>query len=289
VLNGINTTGDISLVTSDSTVSTSVTGLVGAGFYVQQGTLLVYVDDSQGNVTPGEQAAIDDAIANYNAQLAPLGATLVEVSADQASSADITIAIADTSDIGGVAQGVLGVTEMGGMVTLVNGWNWYVGSDPSQIGPDQFDFETIAAHELGHAIGLGHSPDLNSVMYPVLAPGQVRRTLTANDLSELASDTGGAPEALMAAPASSAPSGHTPQAQAASSQVITIAASFADLTDRARPAGKGHSIRHGHGHGAAHRSAVALHMDGVRPPLRRSTSGPDIIIVSPPGLPPTGV
>ena len=205
VLNGINTTGDITLVTTGSTIVTGTSQLVGAGFYVHQGTLLVYVDDSLGNITPAEQARIDDAIANYNIQLGQYGATLVEVSADQADNADITIHMADTTDIGGVAEGVLGVTEMGGEITLVDGWNWYQGSDPSQIAPDQFDFETVAAHELGHAIGLGHSPDATSVMYPVLATGQVRRTLSASDLAVLDQGGSGAPEPLMAAMSAPAP------------------------------------------------------------------------------------
>src|SRR5205807_6422575 len=37
--------------------------------------------------------------------------------------------------------------------------------------------------ELGHALGLGHSPDANSVMYANLSPGQAKRMLTAADLA----------------------------------------------------------------------------------------------------------
>ena len=44
-------------------------------------------------------------------------------------------------------------------ITLLQGWNWYAGADPSQIGAGQYDFETTVTHELGHALGLGHSAD----------------------------------------------------------------------------------------------------------------------------------
>ena len=39
-----------------------VLGVVGADYALAQGTLLVYVDNSQGNITADEQARIDDAI-----------------------------------------------------------------------------------------------------------------------------------------------------------------------------------------------------------------------------------
>src|SRR5262249_26690635 len=71
--------------------------------------------------------------------------------------------------------------------------------DLSAIGVGQYDFESIVTHELGHAIGLGHSGDTGSVMYPYLDSGETRRGVTTQDMSVLeASD--GTPEPLLAAP-----------------------------------------------------------------------------------------
>jgi hypothetical protein len=55
-------------------------------------------------------------------------------------------------------------------------------------------------HELGHAVGLGHSGDTGSVMYAFLAPGATRRLVTAQDLTVLEASTDSGPEPLLAAP-----------------------------------------------------------------------------------------
>src|SRR6202007_1516989 len=95
---------------------------------------------------------------------------------------NITISIVDTTDIGGVAQGVLGVYETGGSIMIVGGWNLDTGANPARIGGGQYDFQTVVTHELGHALGFGHSDDPNSPMFESLPTGVTRRTLTAADL-----------------------------------------------------------------------------------------------------------
>src|SRR5262249_24878219 len=96
--------------------------------------------------------------------------------------ANTVIQLSPTTEIGGVAEGVLGVEYSGG-VTLVQGWNWYTGSNAATVGAGQYEFETIVMHELGHSLGLGHSTEENSVMYATLATGQARRQLSTADLA----------------------------------------------------------------------------------------------------------
>src|SRR5262249_36759705 len=147
------------------------------------GQIGIAVDGLQGALAADEQARIDAAVATLNAELGPDGVSLVEVSGASAAWATIHLTLAAGSDIGGAAQGVLGVTE-GRDVTIIPGWTSYLGG-PAGIGSAQYDFQTVVTHELGHALGLGHSPDTASVMYPYLAAGEIRRLLTAADLATI--------------------------------------------------------------------------------------------------------
>lgn len=160
------------------------------------GTVGVALENGDGSTVPAdEEARFQDALSNLNATFGFYGVNLVEVAPVDAI---VRVDIGSTSAAGNAADGVLGCT-VAGQITLVTGWNWYTGADPTQISASQYDFQTIVTHELGHAAGLGHSGDTSSVMYAYLAPGETRRGLTAQDLFVLDSDTGNAPEPLTAA------------------------------------------------------------------------------------------
>jgi hypothetical protein len=182
---------------SGSSASTDTQPVCDAGQLVT-GTIDVYLDNADGTAVPtDEQARFDDAIHTLDATFAPYGVNVLDVGVGDAGDAIVQVEIAATSAAGNAADGVLGCT-VAGKITLVTGWNWYTGADPGAIGADQYDFETIVAHELGHAIGLGHSGDNDSVMYPYLGSGQARRGVTTQDMSVLEA-WDGAPEPLLAA------------------------------------------------------------------------------------------
>jgi Ca2+-binding RTX toxin-like protein len=186
---GAGTSGlsaDGSVTTSDASVGELV-----------QGDLLVYINNADGYFTPDDLARIQDTINNINILLLPYSVTVTEVDASEAVSANVQIDSGSTTPLGGLADGVLGVfTPSTGEITLVQGWKWYAGADPAAIGSDQYDFETLVTHEIGHALGLGHSPDPSSVMFPTLGTGVTRRLLTVQDLN--IGDAEMTPGALMA-------------------------------------------------------------------------------------------
>lgn len=50
---------------------------------------------------------------------------------------------------------------------------------------NRVDFVSVCLHELGHALGLGHSADRNAVMYAYFSFGEMRRRWTQDDLRGL--------------------------------------------------------------------------------------------------------
>jgi uncharacterized repeat protein (TIGR01451 family) len=201
VTNGINQGGDIALVTDGSNSDFENASLVNVLQPVSTGVLVVAVDDLPAGQAAGQQAAIDAAVASLNGVLTTRGVSLVEIHGDDTVAADVHLHVSDTSAIGGVAQGVLGVMQQGiGEVTIISGWNYYYGGDTSAVGANQYDFETVVMHELGHAIGLGHSTDTGSVMFPYLGTAQARRSLTESDLGLIDQVRDAEAEPLLVAP-----------------------------------------------------------------------------------------
>lgn len=62
--------------------------------------------------------------------------------------------------------------------------NFYYGTD--QTANNQYDFETVILHELGHAFGQGHSSLNEEIMYPSVSNGMSKRVLKpATDIANV--------------------------------------------------------------------------------------------------------
>jgi hypothetical protein len=146
------------------------------------GDLQVYVDNGNGDLTSDELARIQDAVTTVDAVTAPYGVTVEETT--DPTQTEVTLDMAATSPVGGYADGILGCFDpTAGQITMIQGWNWYAGSDATQIGASLYDFQTTVTHELGHALGLGENADPTSAMSGTLATATVIRTLTTADLN----------------------------------------------------------------------------------------------------------
>jgi hypothetical protein len=156
------------------------------------GTITVSMESFEGEL----RQRFHDARTVLNETFNLYGIELLEAAAGEHEFADVRITIAPTSDCGAMEEGVLGCSSREGKITLISGWNWYAGSDPAAIGHDQYDFQTIITHELGHALGLSHSSHAESVMHAQLSAAQSRRGLTDIDLASLHDHS--EPEALLA-------------------------------------------------------------------------------------------
>jgi len=193
-----------SQVTAGAAVSEGEAASFLPGNSLLTGEILVTVGGLSVDLAVEQLARISDAIGVLNAQLISYEVSFV---LDSGASADaqVHLQLADGTELGGVAEGILGVTN-GTEITMVNGWNWYLGADSISITTSQFDFQTVVTHEFAHVLGIGHSTDTSSVMFEELTTGQVRRSLSEADLELIGEEeSGGGPEALMAAPTAAIP------------------------------------------------------------------------------------
>jgi hypothetical protein len=181
VVGMLNLSGNVSL--TQTMVGTDGSGdAVGLADTLMAGNLEVYINDPNTLFTADELARIQDAINNWDTLLVPYNVAITEVS--DPTLPNLVIDTGSTSACGGQADGVLGCfNSANSEITLIQAWKWFAGADPTQIGADQYDFETTMTHELGHALGLGHSPNVSSPMYESLATGVANRTVTVADLN----------------------------------------------------------------------------------------------------------
>jgi RHS repeat-associated protein len=185
------------------------------------GNLSICINDPSSLFTSNELARVQNAVNAWDAILAPYNVTLSEVS--DPTQANIVIDTGNTSACGSAANGVLGCYNASkAEITMLQGWNWYAGADPSQIGPNQYDFETTVLHELGHALGLGGSTNPSSPMYESLASGVADRTPTTQDLNIPDPPDGADPQMAAGFVPGSAAMAPTPNARAAAPVAVGI-------------------------------------------------------------------
>jgi hypothetical protein len=193
------------------------------------GDLRVYVNDPAGYFTADMLNRIQDAINTWDNLLASYSVTITEVS--DPALANVIIDDGTSSAAGSATDGVLGSYSSSGEITVLQGWNWYTGADPAQINANQYDFQTVVTHELGHALGVGGSADASSPMYEILAAGVVRRQPSAADLNIPEAPEGADaeraasldPAAGFEQPATAA-SNHEPPLLAVSTNTVTVIA-----------------------------------------------------------------
>jgi hypothetical protein len=180
VVGTVNVSGNVSLTQMAS--GTEGADTLGLANTLLAGNLLVYVNNSNGYFSADELTRIQDTITGLDTLLAPYSVTITEVS--DPSLANLVLDAGTTSASGSASNGVLACyNPLAGEITVMEGWNWYAGADSTQVGSNQYDFQTTVTHEFGHALGLGHNADPNSPMYATLATGETHRTMAVSDLN----------------------------------------------------------------------------------------------------------
>jgi len=133
-------------------------------------------------------SAVVNAFNTWDAQEHPAGTFFTSTSS--ASGAEITVAWEGMDGSGG-ALATASILYNPATKAIVHvdirfdsGDSWFVSTNPNQctsVG-GSFDIENVAAHEIGHSVGLGHASDSRLTMYQYASPGEtLKRSLGVGD------------------------------------------------------------------------------------------------------------
>ncbi|PKI56208.1 hypothetical protein CRG98_023403 [Punica granatum] len=136
------------------------------------------------NLPETAKAAFTRAFQRW-AEVTPL--TFTETSSYGAADIRIGFFSGDHGD-GEAFDGVLGTlahafSPPNGMFHLDRDENWMVEGDVTQASVSTtVDLESVAVHEIGHLLGLGHSSVEESIMYPTISSRTRKVDLAADDV-----------------------------------------------------------------------------------------------------------
>ncbi|CAN6239478.1 unnamed protein product [Urochloa humidicola] len=151
------------------------------------------------SATPIDRATLSDVFARaFSRWAAATNLRFAETASE--SDADITIGFyAGSHGDGEPFDGPLGTlahafSPTDGRFHLDAAEAWVAGGDVSRASsPGAVDLESVAVHEIGHLLGLGHSSVPEAIMYPTIRTGTRKVELEADDVQGIQSLYGSNP------------------------------------------------------------------------------------------------